>query len=629
MKPALALLAAVSRIALTAGLLGLLCTVSACRQDSEPPAPPLATTPAEPALFADVTGSSGVKFSYRNGEEAGHYAILETLGGGVALIDYDGDGLLDLFVTGGGYFDRTDAEYKANPSRRPHMLGLPCKLYKNLGGLKFEDVTARVFPQQPGFYTHGVAVTDYDHDGRPDLLVTGYGGVALYRNVPLDPGDPARGCHFVNVTKEAGLAEGILGKHFWATSAAFADLDGDGYPDLYVCQYVNWSWANNPVCDGYTSDVKRDICPPKAFAAVPHALYHNVPADPNNPARGRKFLDVTRPAGIRIGRADENHGKGLGVVIVDVNGDGKPDIYVANDTVDNFLYLNRSRPGALSFEEVGAKAGVAGDDTGLPNGSMGADAGDPFGSGLPALWCTNYEAEYHALYRNLRRGERPLFRFATHEAGIGAIGTAYVGFGTRFVDIDRDGWEDLVIANGHVIRAPRQTTVAQRQVLLLNQGKGQFLEATGRVGPYFTAVHRGRGLAVGDLDNDGRPDLVFSNVNEPVHILRNVAGAGRHWLGVELAGTQRRDLVGACLTLEVGGKKLTRFVKGGGSYLSAHDPRLLFGLGDDDKVGRLTVQWPSGEPRVQHWDGLAVDRYLRLIQGQAAAEPWRPAAPKP
>jgi enediyne biosynthesis protein E4 len=611
--------------AAAAGLACLLLAASACQQDPNNPAPPgKDNVPAGPPLFKDVTRGSGVAVSYRNGEEAGFYAILESLGGGVALIDYDGDGLLDIFVPGGGHFEMTEAEYKKrrekDPKFEPRILGYPCKLYKNLGNFKFKDVTAEVFPAQPGFYTHGCAVADYDRDGWPDLLVTGYGRVALYRNAP----DGKGGRRFIDVTKEAGLQEGILGKHFWATSAGFADLDGDGWPDLYVCQYANWSWKNNPDCPGYTADFPRDVCPPKQFIAMPHALYHN---------RKGCFHDVTRAAGIRIDHPLQEHGKGLGVVLVDVSGDGKPDIYVANDTVDNFLYLNRSTPGKLKFDEVGMGMGVARDDRGTPNGSMGTDAGDPFGSGLAALWCTNYEGELHALYRNMSRNGGQNFVYATQSAGIGAIGTLYVGFGTAFVDVDGDGWEDLVIANGHVIRHPKQSKLAQNPVLLLNEGAGRFRDATPRGGPYFHKGHRGRGLAVGDLDNDGRPDLVFSNVNEPAAVLGNVAGDDKgpknQWLGVVLAGKARRDLVGTKLTLEVGGKKLTRFVKGGGSYLSALDPRLLFGLGGAAKVDRLTVDWSHGGGR-QTWEGaaLAVGRYWRLAEGERAPQPWPAAPPK-
>jgi hypothetical protein len=555
-----------------------------------------------------------VDFTYRNGEEAGHYAILESLGGGIALLDYDGDGLFDIFVTGGGYF--TGVENK-------EIKGYPCKLYKNLGGWKFKDVTAeagleRLGDGQPWFYTHGCAVADYDRDGWPDLLVTGYGRLALFHNEP----DGHGGRRFVDATRQAGLAR----DHFWSTSAAWGDLDGDGWPDLYVCQYVDWSFANNPRCSGYTTDIARDVCPPRQFVATPHALYQNV-AGPD----GRCFVDVAREAGLRVPpRADKDFGKGLGVLFVDVDGDGRPEIYVANDTSGNFLYLNQSTPGKLRFEEKALSLGVARDSGGTPTGSMGVDAADYNGTGWPSIFVTNYEGEMHALYRNRMAGEKLLFQHSTQVAGIAAIGQNFVGFGTGFMDWDIDGREDLVISNGHVIRHPYRCGVQQKPVLLRNRGDGRFTDVTATGGKYFRAEHRGRGLAVGDLDNDGRPDLVISHVNEPVVLLRNVCGDGNHWLGIELAGCDHRDIVGARLILEIGGRRFTRFAKGGGSYLSSGDRRHLFGLGAMQGAGRLTVDWPSGEPRMQHFEGLAVDRYYRVVQGDAQPHeyPYRSSAAK-
>jgi hypothetical protein len=578
--------------------------------ESEPPDPEL----VGPELFKEVTAVSGVHWTYRNGEDftlpsgetSTHLAILESLGGGVALIDYDGDGLLDIFVVGGGYYAGKDHQ---------EIRGYPCKLYRNLGNFKFKDVTHEVgldtlAGKQPWFYSHAAAVGDYDRDGWPDLLVTGWGRVALFHNEPVDPKDPRKGRKFVDVSAQAGLDKGIT----WATSAAFADLDGDGYPDLYVCQYVNWSWDTHRTCF-YDPDRKiRDVCPPKDFQGLPHKLYHNVPVDPRNPSRGRKFMDVSAQAGLEKGGPSKS--KGLGVVIVDVNLDGKPDIFVANDTVENFLYINESTPGKIRLKEQARISGVARDGNANPNGNMGVDAGDPEGSGLPWLWVTTYENEMHALFLNQCQKDRILFFYHTPASGIGAIGQKFVGWGTGFVDVDHHGWEDLFIANGHAIRYPRTAERRQRPVLLRNWN-GRFKDISKRGGDYFKKNHLARGVALGDLDNDGKVDVVVSHMNEPVAVLRNIAPRGNHWLGVDLVGADNADVVGARVVLEAGGRKQTRFAKGGGSYASAPDRRLVFGLGMTDKIDKVSVFWPNGKQ--QEWTGLRLDRYHVLVQGEKKA----------
>lgn len=551
-------------------------------------------------LFQDITERSRIAFTYRNGEEtADHYSILESLGGGVGLIDYDGDGLLDVFLPGGGGFEGADKRVIA---------GAPCKLFRNLGGGRFQDATAaagleKLANNRSWFYSHGVAVADVDRDGWSDVLVTGWGGVALLRNVPTDPAMPTAGRRFEDVTANAGLATGIT----WSTSAAFADLDGDGWPDLYLCQYVDWSWKNHPSChyDGKTPDV----CPPRQFNGLTHKLYRN------NTRGG--FVDAGEAAGLVPGGPTQS--KGLGVAIADLDGDGKPDIYVANDTVDNFLYLNKSRPGSLRFEERGLGSGVARDDRGNSNGSMGIDIGDPERTGKPALWVTNYEGELHALYQNESAPGRPFFNFRSTAAGIGTIGQRFVGWGTAFLDADLDGWEDLFVANGHAIRHPTGSNSRRRQqpVYLANRSGKRFVDESVRIGDYFKTPRLARGIAVGDLDNDGRPDVVISHLNEPVAVLKGIGGEGLHWIGVRLEGHDRACTVGARVLWESEGQKQTRFAKAGCSYASSGDRRHLFGLGTATS-GRLTVVWPDGSE--QRFENLAVDRYYRVAQGVAVAQ---------
>jgi hypothetical protein len=594
---------------------------------------PAITEASTPGYFEDVTAGSGLVFTHHNGEEAGHCSIFESVGGGVALLDYDGDGLLDIFVTAGGSF--------AGPDKK-EIRGLPCKLYKNLGGFRFKDVTAevgldRLANGKPWFWTHGCAVADYDNDGWPDLLVTGWGQVTLFRNVPVDPKDTRKGRRFEDVTAKVGLDKGIT----WATSAAWADLDGDGFPDLYICQYVDWSWKNNPRCKDLRDQTHPDVCPPEFFTALPHLLYRN--------DRGKTFSEVSAAAGLhtprsaeayarlthltpaareRLRRADQqkNFGKGLGVLIADLDDDGRPDIYVANDSSGNFLYLNR---GACRFEEAGTTCGVSHDDVGNPLGSMGVDAADYNGTGRLSLFVTNYQHQLHSLYRNCGKGQ---FVFATRFSGLAAIGLNYVGFGTGFLDFDLDGNEDLFISNGHVVHYPQPPAeIKQRPLLLRNEFRPgdqphavRFSDVSSRAGPYFQVGHLGRGATLGDLDNDGRIDLVLNPTNEPVVLLRNRHATGNHWLGVELAGQSYRDAVGARVELEVAGRKLLRVVKGGGSYLSSGDRRILFGLGQNNQVGRLTVRWPSGKTQV--WSDLTADRYWKLKEGEPKAIPGRAAS---
>lgn len=541
------------------------------------PAPP----PEEsigPPQFDDVTAAAGVAFTYKNGEEANHLAIIESLGGGAALLDYDADGLLDIFFPGGGHYrDKT-------------VLGHPCKLYRNLGGFKFEDATAKAGLDTVSFqYSHGAAAFDYDRDGRPDLLVTGYNRLVLLRN-------EGNGT-FTDVTAKAGLTDNL-----WSAAAGWGDLDGDGFPEIYVTHYGDWGFATNHPTDCTYDGKTFDVCQPRRFKALPHTLYRNS-------GKGT-FTDISKQVKLR------EDGKGLGVMVADVNNDGRPDVYVTNDTDDNYLYVNRGKAGEIELKEVGLAVGVARDDRGMANGSMGVDGGDFNRTGLASVFVTNYENELPALYRNRSDKTADRFNYDTLGAGIAVVGGSYVSWGTSFLDYDLDGWEDLMVVNGHAIRYP--TKIDRRQLpLLLRNESGKFRPVTRQGGPYFRAPHNARGLAVGDLDNDGRPDVVVSHLNEPAVVLRNVAPAdGKHWLGVRLVGEKDRDVVGARVVVESAGGVQTKFVKGGGSYASTNDPRLLFGLGGDAAVTRVTVHWPSGQS--QEFAGLTPGAYWVLPEGGAA-----------
>jgi enediyne biosynthesis protein E4 len=563
---------------------GLAVTLSSCQRPVPSPAAAPAVAAEDPPfaggpVFADVTADSGLAFTYRNGEETDQFTILESLGGGVALIDYDRDGLLDIFLPGGGYFDGPD---------KKTIRGYPNRLFKNLGGMKFRDVTAEVgIPAEGLFYSHGAAVCDFDNDGWPDLLVTGYGRLALYRN---DHGK------FVDVTAEVGLAD--PGPLHWSTSAGWADLNGDGWPDLFVAHYVDWSFQNHPTCDDV--DRKPDICAPNRFEPLPHALYFN---------QGGRRLELQKTAGIKPG-------PGLGVLLADLDGDGRVDVYVANDQRENFLYLNR---GGGKLEDNATWAGVAGDEAGRPRGSMGVTAADCDGSGRPSIFVTNFDGEEHALYRNIGNG---LFRYSSRAAGIAAISRRYVGFGTGFFDFDRDGEPDLFIASGHVLRRPASGRRQQDAILLHNRrrpgdpaGEVRFANVSEAGGDYFRVPHMGRGVAFGDLDNDGRIDLVVSHLNEPVAVLRNIFEPTTEWVGIALVGKAPRDPVGAVLTLTQGDRRQVRPIVGGGSYLSSSDPRVVFAL--EPQAGyRLAVRWPSGKE--QTWDGAALGRrrYVVLHEGE-------------
>ena len=497
-------------------------------------------------IFTDVTAPCGVDFTYRNGADAGKRAILESLGGGVGIFDFDGDLRPDLYLPGGGAI-------LANKQITSRGSGL----FRNVGNCTFNEVSEQASVAATDYYTHGCTAGDFDNDGFQDLLVTGYGGLQLFRNQgdgTFQPLDPA------------------LTDHLWSTSAAWGDVNGDGYLDLYVAHYVDWSFENHPFCSGPQG--QKEICPPKDFAPLPDSLFIN--------QRDGQFVDLAGQYGLR------DDGKGLGVVIADIDADLDVDIYVANDTTDNFLYRN-DHPG--KYTELGFAAGVAVDERGTANGSMGVELCDFNSDGLFDLWVANYEREMFALYKNIGGH----FVYATHSAGISALGQTYVSWGTACLDIDLDGDQDILVSNGHVLHHPANAPTKQEPLLLVNES-GQFRRFMFPPPHFMSEPQHGRGLAVGDLDSDGDYDVVVSRQNDPAVVLRNDTPAQRSPLSVRLVGTgSNRDAIGAVISLRDSHGQQFRQIVGGGSYLSHSDRALRFGVGSNSSAATLLVTWPTGK----------------------------------
>ncbi len=516
--------------------------------------------------LVEVTSRTGVDFQYTSGYEAGRHSILQWMGGGVAILDYDHDGASDLFFAGGGYFEG-DSIHGTLPS-----------VYRNVGGFRFENVSSSITSSRDSLYTHGCESGDFDNDGFIDILMTGYGGLQLFHN----QGDGT----FIEVASAAGLDDDL-----WSTGAAWGDLNGDGNLDLYVVHYMNWSLENDPICHDATGEF-RDACGPKFFEGLPDAVYYSTGAG--------TFERVTPGTGFDL------KGKGLGVVIADLDRDFDLDIYVANDTTDNFLYLNN---GSGQFEETALLSGVAGNEHGKPDGSMGVDVGDFDGDGQLDLWVTNFVDESSALYRNM--GGK-FFQHVSRTTGLTMLGEMYVGFGTRFADIDLDGDQDLIVVNGHVFSHPAKASTHQVPLLLRNDAgrlsKFQFPE-----NEYFSTPHLGRGLALGDLDNDGDLDLLVTHLQAAASIIRNDTPDSSLWLQLCLIGRRvSRTPVGAVATLHTSLGSIARTVRGGGSYLSQNENRLAWGIPTGAELYFLTVSWPDGTE--QRIDVINANRLIVCIQ---------------
>jgi enediyne biosynthesis protein E4 len=530
---------------------------------------------AGPALFEEVpSAKSGITFVHENAMSPERY-LPETMGPGVAFFDFDGDGWMDLYIVNSGPCDFFQPKTP-----------LKNALYRNNRDGTFTDVTEKA-GVGGGTFGMGVAVADYDNDGHADLLVTSYGGCILYRN----NGDGT----FTDVTKKAGLD-----RPGWFTSAVWFDYDDDGRLDLFLCSFVEFGTTKNVVC-GDNKLGRRYYCIPRVFNPTASLLFHN-----NGDGT---FTEVSQ--GTAIAKA---MGKALGVVATDLNNDGRLDLFVANDTVQNFLFMNR---GKNKWDEIGLASEVGFSANGQPRSGMGVDAADVDGDGWQDLFVANVDQEMFALYKN-NKDESFLDTANVH--GIGQATRLLSGWGLKFFDFDNDGKLDLFLANGHPDDMVDQYggAVKYEEPLLLFRGDGSKLQnVSAEAGPVFQRSFPARGLAVGDFDNDGRLDVFIGNNGKAPLLLRNRAGEGHHWVGLRLEGTtSNRDAVGARLTWSVNGATRSRLKTAGGSYLSSHDPREVIGLGPAAKLDWLEIKWPAPSTRVERLDSVPVDRYVRVVEGK-------------
>jgi len=551
---------------------------------SEAPAkkpPPPAPQGQSPVTFADVTSVAGINFKRAPSFTSMKY-LLEAVGGGVAMFDYDNDGRMDLFFTNGAALKdpmpKTDA-----PDKRDAKYWN--RLYHQKADGAFEDVTETSGLKGNGF-SMGVAAADYDNDGYKDLYVTGYGGNYLYHN----NGDGT----FTDVTKKAGVGAGG-----WSTSAGWIDYDRDGRLDLFVGRYVEWDFDVGSVYCGEIRPGYRAYCHPDNFKGATNILYHQ--------RADGSFEDVSARAGI-----EEPGGKALGVALGDFDNDGFMDIFVANDSVRQSLYHNK---GDGTFEDIAITSGAGYDENGKTYAGMGIDAGDYDNDGYLDIFITTLSNETYPLYHN----DRDLsFTYATNSAGVGQVTLPYSGWGTHFIDADNDGRRDLFVAQSHVLDTIEKTNpylkYKQTPLLMLNTDKG-FVNVSASAGPAFSSSLVGRGAAFGDPNNDGQVDVVIATLDGPPVLLRN-NGTKNHWLGLSLVGSKsNRDGIGARIAVtDSAGRKQIFDANTSGSYLSSNDPRIIVGLGTAS-VRKVEVSWPSGI--LQTITEPQVDRYL-VINEQSA-----------
>ncbi|HVO11703.1 MAG TPA: CRTAC1 family protein [Vicinamibacteria bacterium] len=548
--------------------LAVLCALAAAA--ARPPSVPAPPLPA----FTDVTEAAGIRFRLTNGSPQKNY-IFEAKGGGVCLLDYDGDGRLDIFFVNGSTLEDVQ-----------QGVVHPNALYRANGDGTYADVTQQAGVAGGG-WGMGCTVGDYDNDGRPDLYVTGVNGNTLYHN-------DGNG-RFTDVTDRAGLRGGR-----WSTSAAFVDYDRDGRLDLYVANNIEVDVRRSPLSfPGPDCNYRgtRVMCGPTGLPGALDTLYHN--------EGDGTFRDVTVAAGV----LEKVPRYGLGVAVGDYDNDGWPDIYVANDSTPSYLYHNE-RNG--TFREVGLMAGVAVSDDGMEQAGMGTDFGDYDNDGWLDLTKSNFSFQTSNLYHNEHDGRFSERAFAS---GLARASLPLVRWGTKFLDYDDDGWPDVIVATGHVypylIQNPQGgEQYEQRRILLRNRGDGTFEDVSERSGPGILERRCSRGLAVGDLDDDGDLDVVIVNMDGTPSVLRNDGGNARHWLELRLRGTKSNRMgLGARVTLRAAGQQQIREVTTAGSIFSGSDSRLHFGLGEATQA-EVEIRWPSGT--VQTLRNLPADRLLEV-----------------
>ncbi len=539
----------------------------------------------------DITEKTGIHFFHNSSPESKY--IVESMSGGVILIDYDRDGWPDIYFTNA---PTVEASLKGQKARSA--------LYHNNHDGTFTDVTEKAGVATPCFAMGG-AVGDYNNDGWPDLYVTCLGGNVLYRN----NGDGT----FTDVTKQAGVADGR-----WSTGAAFGDYDGDGFLDLMVTNYVDFHLDDLPGFGKAPNCMYRGIavqCGPRGLKGAGDALFHN-----NGDGT---FTEVAKSAGV----SDPSGYYGMSVIWVDFNNSGRPDIYVANDSTPKFLYKNL---GNGKFAEIGLESGTAVSDDGSEQASMGIAIGDYNHKGLPSIYVTNFSDEYDGLFRNDSNWN---FTDVSYSAGVALPSLPWVKWGTAFVDLDNDGWLDLIAVSGHVYpqvdTLPSGARYREPKILQLNQKDGTFCDAIDQAGPALQARRVSRGMAVGDLFNTGNVDVVVEDLEGSPVILKNPGVPGRHWVSFELAGTKSNRLaIGARIKVMAGGMTQTDELHSGGSYLSQNDLRFHFGLGAAAKIDRVEVRWPSG--KMDTLSNLGVDQFYSVLEGSGIVTPdkIRPSAPR-